>query len=532
LLDNRLVFETGPYEAQVGFSNYCNMSCIMCWNGANPPLRKMAPELVEQFELEIAPSLSIMTPFDGSEPLIAGWDETRRIARTYGIKLCLTTNVQYLDEKRFFELSDITETLYLSIDSHIPEVFARIRPRSKPERVFANLPRAIALANEHGLECQVNIVFMTENAPHLPDTIAYLARVGAPAVHVLQLIDGNGESGHLNPLVHFPADYVRSLKERCIDIAREERMRLVWDVGSLEDHDFRTHTIGPDPSKADYDHWDWRMRHHLPGYCRFVRDRLRITVDGSVAPCSYSTNGELELGKLGERPFGEMWNGVMMRDLRRAHTTWDHPAICASCRFSDPPPPAPWLPFLREYLVGIGEHPKTTPADLELVEPAHMTRGESPPRTIEMKRPEPPPAESYVIVIAFGGEAEHVQSLPLEPIDSAGDVIRFEFPQLLWQGFRPNLGYWWFVCATSEQGEERIVRRSQLRCVIRHRPIPRLEGSPLRYPDEGNLPVVDLGSWKGAADSAPLFPPRPKLGRRSNPTAFDGPRRFEPSAAE
>ena len=116
------------------------------------------------------------------------------------------------------------------------------------------------------------------------------------------------------------------MKERCLDVAREEHIRLVWDVGSVEDHDFRTRRIGPDPAKAEYDHWDWRMKHHLPGYCKFVRDRLRITVDGSVAPCSYSTDGELELGTLGEREFGEMWNGAMMQDLRRAHTTWDYPA--------------------------------------------------------------------------------------------------------------------------------------------------------------------------------------------------------------
>jgi len=36
--------------------------------------------------------------------------------------LCLTTNAQFLDEEKFFEIKDITETLYISIDCHIPEV--------------------------------------------------------------------------------------------------------------------------------------------------------------------------------------------------------------------------------------------------------------------------------------------------------------------------------------------------------------------------------------------------------------------------
>ena len=51
----------------------------------------------------------------------------------------LTTNVQFLDEEKFERAKDITETLFLSIDSHIPEVFEKIRPGSKPDKVFENL---------------------------------------------------------------------------------------------------------------------------------------------------------------------------------------------------------------------------------------------------------------------------------------------------------------------------------------------------------------------------------------------------------
>ena len=44
---------------------------------------------------------------------------------------------------------------------------------------------------------------MTENAPQLPQTIAYLADVGIESVNVLQLLDVNGRSGYLDPLLHF-----------------------------------------------------------------------------------------------------------------------------------------------------------------------------------------------------------------------------------------------------------------------------------------------------------------------------------------
>ena len=52
----------------------------------------------------------------------------------HSIELRLTTNVQFLDERSSRSCRDITETLFLSIDSHIPELFEKIRPGSKPGR--------------------------------------------------------------------------------------------------------------------------------------------------------------------------------------------------------------------------------------------------------------------------------------------------------------------------------------------------------------------------------------------------------------
>ena len=62
LLAGELALEPGPYEAHVGFSNVCNMSCIMCWDGANPPPRKMSAELLQVVADQVAPSVSVITP--------------------------------------------------------------------------------------------------------------------------------------------------------------------------------------------------------------------------------------------------------------------------------------------------------------------------------------------------------------------------------------------------------------------------------------------------------------------------------------
>ena len=70
LLGKKLVFESRPYEAHIQFSNVCNMSCIMCYDGWLPPVRKMSPEVLEKVARELAPHLSVVIPYGGSEPLI------------------------------------------------------------------------------------------------------------------------------------------------------------------------------------------------------------------------------------------------------------------------------------------------------------------------------------------------------------------------------------------------------------------------------------------------------------------------------
>jgi radical SAM protein with 4Fe4S-binding SPASM domain len=491
LVDNELVLETGPYEAHVGFSNVCNMSCIMCWNGANPPAQKMDARLIARFAEQVGPLLSIITPYNGSEPLIVTWNEARAICEQYSIDLCLTTNTQFLDEQKFRELEGITETLFLSIDSHVREVFELIRPRSKPDRVFANLRSTATLARACGLECQVNVVFMVENGPLLPESVEYLADIGIEAVHVLQMLDVNRESGWSNPLLHFCADYIELIKQRCIEVARHSSIRLVWDVGGLEDYDFRGHPTPPKPRKSAYDHWDWRMRNHVPGVCRNVYDRFRIDTHGSVAACAFSAQ-QLELGNLADVGFSEMWNGLKAQDLRRAHYTWDYPSICASCRFKDPPAPRSQLPFAKDVTEGLGLQLDDVERSIAMRGPGHATRHDGPP-VLRFVRPSHA-FDRLFVMMALGGETSEVEAWEVDPSSPAGAVVDFEIPAAVWDSLRPNVGWWWAVFGFSSSTPGQAVRSSEIWCLIKHRPIARIENSGLRYPDEGHLAPIDLGS--------------------------------------
>ena len=74
----------------------------------------------------------MITPHDGSEPLLVSWDEARRLAEDYGVRLALTTNTQFLDENAFHQAKHIVETIVMSVDSHVPEIYEPIRVGSDP----------------------------------------------------------------------------------------------------------------------------------------------------------------------------------------------------------------------------------------------------------------------------------------------------------------------------------------------------------------------------------------------------------------
>ena len=243
------------------------------------------------------------------------------------------------------------------------------------------------------------------------------------------MIDVNRQSGWSNPLLHFSADYIELIRQRCIEVARRRSIRFVWDVGwpRNEDHDFRRHPTPPTARKSAYDHWDWRMRNHVPGVCRNVYNRFRIETNGSIAPCPWSA-GELELGNLADVDFAEMWNGHKAQDLRRAHYTWDYPSICASCRFKDPPAPRPQLPFAKDVAESLGLHLDDVERSILMRGPGHATRHDEPP-VLRFVRPSHD-FDRLFVMMALGGETSDVEAWEIDASSPEGGVVGFVEPRV------------------------------------------------------------------------------------------------------
>jgi len=66
--------------------------------------------------------------------------------------------------------------------------------------------------------------------------------------------------------------------------------------------------------------------------CAFPFRQPTIWWDGTVVSCDHDNGRELPLGKIGERPFAEIWNSPTALDIRRRFLAGrDLPPYCQAC---------------------------------------------------------------------------------------------------------------------------------------------------------------------------------------------------------
>jgi radical SAM protein with 4Fe4S-binding SPASM domain len=298
-------------------------------------------------------------------------------------------------------------------------------------------------------------------------------------------------------------------------VAKEKGIRLGWRLEHEDWLDFRPdeEKIAPLEGKSWDREWEQRLKLYHPGFCKHVAKGLRVTTDGNVAPCGMSTGPELRLGSLAEQDFEEIWNGPSARDLRRAHYTADYASLCSGCRFSDRSPPLETMPFVERFIETLGQGPSDVEAVLRAGDPPHMSRLSTAP-VVGVEEP-PSGIARWFVVFALGGGVEQIESCELEPTRTPAGGVELHVPDELWGRLRTNLGYWWCVIAVPAAEDAPVLRSSEIRCVVSHEPIVRIDGSTLHYPDGGHAPLTYLGGDQqiGWLDRDRL-PSRPKVARR------------------
>ncbi|MEM7203823.1 MAG: radical SAM protein [Planctomycetota bacterium] len=482
LLNARLMFESMPRVVDLQLSNVCNMSCTMCYDGHNPPRQELPEALVETVAAKLLPTASILTPFAGSEPLIVTWDLTRRLAERYGVELDIITNGQFLDEKKFAELEPHVSSLTISIDSHLPDVYEQIRLRAKTARVFENLPRAARLCREHGIEPEINVVVMVENAPFLDQTVAYFADQGFRTIRLLEFHMAPNLSRDRvfsDPLRYMSAEWLEWMFDKARRVAEQKQVRLMFEGHKPETLDYRPDTSGyREGRKRQHSIWD-ELKWFYPGYCPQVAERIKVHADGRAYPCCVAEGDDLCLGNLNQQSVDEVWNGPEAQDLRRAMLTHDLPGKCRDCEFHVAwfPDAVDHLPFVdwyhQEHCAGALPAVPRERRTLEVTAPAHLERAEGPP-TFRWRVPAEK-VDAFELVLGVGGifaAGNRVFRIP-------GDATEFRIPDADWEQLAPHVAHWWVLYARRDPDPEATLRSPLAQCLVRQVHLPRVAGSTL-----------------------------------------------------
>lgn len=472
LWEGRHVFRSKPRVVELQLSNFCNMSCVMCYAGVNPPTMLLDPRVIRRLASELLPAASVLIPFATSEPLVLTWDLTRELALQYGVELELTTNVQYLDEKKFRELEPFVSVIAFSIDSHYRDVYEHIRINSRPDQVFENLPVAARLCREAGIQVTTNVVFMMENAAHVDRTVAFLADAGVPRIHVQKLFYNAPEMRLQDPTLHASPEFLAWTKAKLRRVAEEKKVLVSMDFDHHEVVDRLPKEEKFRPSRS-YDGWLERVRRTYPGYCPQSVYRFKVDVSGNAFPCCVGTGDQLKLGNIYESGFDDIWNSLTAQDLRRGMLTDDLPTLCVECNFRTGPIPAelPQLPFGDVHYQPIECFPEQW--TLQAESPAHLERCTTPPEFRWSKAHYP--VDRYELVLSLGGDRpDRVYRVP-------GHENFFQMSEADFQSCGLFAAYWWNVYAVVESDPGKYLRLQNIRCFRRHEDRPRVIGSTLDY---------------------------------------------------
>ena len=409
------------------------------------------------------------------------WDLARSMAERHALEMELITNAQFLDEAKFHELEPYVSSLTFSIDSHIREIYERIRLRSRPDKVFANLPPAVQLCREHGIEPNANVVFMVENAAFIDETVAYLADIGCTTVRLLALITLPGvtpDRVYSNPLDHMSPQWVDRMLQRVETVARDKRIQVLFEGRERIVYDYQPKDLQFRANRqAEHAAWE-EIRYFFPGYCVQSVDHLKVHSDGDAYPCCVAAGDTLKLGNLETQTFDEVWNGKEAQDLRRGMLTQDLPEICKTCSFHTAwiLPEQPHMPVVDWFFSEADPGRSPIPEErrtLEVTGPEHLTRQTDAP-TFTWRAPDTP-VNRYALVMGVGGIYHPDNRI----FWCDGDATEFTIPDDDWAAIQSNLGMWWFLLGLDDDAPERSVRTATLRCIVRHQPIPRVPGSRL-----------------------------------------------------
>lgn len=274
--------------------------------------------------LDLLPHAWRITLVGLGEPLMhPGVDGFIHEGHSRGRRVALVTNALLLTEEMSRRLIAAgLDAVVFSLDAVVPGPAAIVRPGASIDTLIDNIKTfGTVSSNTRPVSKAVFSAVSTTTAPHLERLVETVARLG---VDVLMLSDLNFAANLPHALWQNADERTRAVIHRAVRKAFSLRLPVL-SVDGLEEFApaarYRDSLLIP-PSRL-YHRSDHRR------FCLSPWQTLPLDVDGASTLCDCQP-GE-GLGNVLELPFGEIWNGIRMRDHRRRMLARPGPRPCAVC---------------------------------------------------------------------------------------------------------------------------------------------------------------------------------------------------------
>lgn len=336
LRSRRTVWRSRPGILEYATTSACNLRCPMCAQ-ADPERRVQntpREQRVRVFD-QLFPSTTMLKPFSLSEPLLNDLEELAPHLARHEVKLDVVTNASFLSPRNLELLLPHLHRITFSVDSHIKEIFERVRPPAVFEEVDRNIKHAMPRLKAAGVEAWINMVLVREALPHLPEFVDYVVdEYGCEYMNVFELVPYMSGAADMDPFTDPGAEGVARALERMVVRAQERRL----SVNLVMRAPFARSCFAPAAppprrtSAVEFEETHQAIRQRHPGFCEQAMTYLKVNPDGESYPCCKAPP-ELRLGNVFTDSLEGVWNSPAAQRLRRGMFLGDYPEPCRDCVF-------------------------------------------------------------------------------------------------------------------------------------------------------------------------------------------------------
>ena len=235
-----------------------------------------------------------------------------------------STNGAALSDDLVDLLLPVLNTMTVSLDAATADTFLKTRSSPRFEEILQTTKRLIQRRDEvpahHRFKVNLAYTLMKSNASELLDFLRMASHMGADFVYVRLL------------LVHFP----EFRNEQLFD--QPDRVNPILEKAAAEADSLGLSVFLPNliqSVKPDESHGQEKKGHVAPVRvaCCFLWRTLNVSSNGDVYPCSGLSSPKL--GNLNEASLVDLWNGSLIRSMRRQLDT-NHPhSTCRHCWYRE-----------------------------------------------------------------------------------------------------------------------------------------------------------------------------------------------------